>query len=133
MPAMRPTSPPDGRTAMHGGRSAVFSAAGSWINRHAGFCLLALLCIGIGLRALLAAHCPISLGYVYDDCSQPVGYLVARHRLPPSDRYWQAYHPPLFFVVGAAFYRAGQLFSRPLVSLSLLSLLCGLTTALYSY
>jgi 4-amino-4-deoxy-L-arabinose transferase-like glycosyltransferase len=108
------------------------AASGVWLDRHALGCIAMLLLLGSILRLLLALHSPQPYGYVYDFYCEPIEYMAKSHHYPASDAFWQAYHPPLFYLLGLDAYRLGQLFGSPLQGITSLAMLCGLITIWYS-
>ena len=70
--------------------------------------LVAVLLIGIVLRALLIAFSPTPFGYVWDFYHEGVRLLWKDGRLPESTACWQCYHPPLFYLLGWPLYAFGR-------------------------
>lgn len=104
-----------------------------WVTQHQRECLWGLALLGLALRVLLVRGAPQPFGYVYDFYHHPVELFDRTGRLPESTADWQAYHPPLFYLMGLVFYRAGRLFSDTLAlpALSLLAMACSMATIYY--
>lgn len=107
-----------------------------WLDKHSRLLWIALLVSGAALRALLIAHSPSPDGYTYDFYYEGVEHLNTTGHLPTAADCWQCYHPPLFYAVGAVFYRLGWMLARTrtgaLEGLSALSLLSAGATIWYS-
>ena len=80
----------------------------AWFLTHERLLLLAVLLIGIILRALLIAFSPTPFGYVWDFYHEGVRLLWRDGHLPVSTACWQCYHPPLFYILGWPLYAFGR-------------------------
>ena len=105
----------------------------SYFKTREGALLLAAVAIGLFLRVLLVLGSPHPYGYVYDFYHIPVEIFNRTGELPASTACWQGYHPPLYYLLGLAFYKMGMLVGRPLQSICLMSMLCGLLGTFYGY
>src|SRR5215471_3693113 len=108
----------------------------AWLEQHTRLLWIALFVLGAVLRALLIWHSPRPDGYTYDFYYEGVEHLNTTGHLPTAADCWQCYHPPLFYALGAVFYRLGWLLTRTrtgaLDGLSTLSLLSACMTVWYS-
>lgn len=109
----------------------------AWVGRHHHLLLLALVGIGVGLRALLVAGSPTPFGYVYDFYHEAIVLFHRTGTLPSSMDCYQCYHPPLFYWLGLPFFSLGmKLSDSPVEALryvGALPLLCGAFTVFMSY
>lgn len=64
------------------------------------------MCCGVLLRGLLAWAIPPERSY--DDHFEPVQILLQQQRLPDAADCWECYQPPLYYVVSAGVFRAGE-------------------------
>ena len=111
------------------------------IGRHRAAVLWTLVGIGVGLRVLLVWGCPVPFGYVYDYYHEAIEFFYTTGRLPIATDCWQCYHPPLYDILGVGFYGAGRWFAPAgadaatwgLRALSVLPLIAGAVTSIYSY
>ena len=90
----------------------------------------------VGLRVLLVYHSPRPDGYVYDFYFEAIEHVDTTGTLPVAADCWECYQPPLYYILGFIFYRAGWLLSHTrdgaLHGLTALSLLSGCVTVWYS-
>jgi 4-amino-4-deoxy-L-arabinose transferase-like glycosyltransferase len=107
-----------------------------WIEKHSRLVWIVLVIAALLLRWLLVSHSPRPDGYTYDFYFEGVERFNRTGRLPVAADCWQCYHPPLFYLLGAAFYQLGWLASGTrhgaLLGLSALSLVSGAITSGYS-
>jgi 4-amino-4-deoxy-L-arabinose transferase-like glycosyltransferase len=84
------------------------AALAQWFVRYERVCPIALVAVGIGLRALLVADAPQPFGYVWDFYPEGVRVLYQHARLPRAEDCWACFHPPLYYVLGWPFYAFGR-------------------------
>jgi hypothetical protein len=92
--------------------------------------VLACAIAGVVLRVLLCWVNPTQ--NVFDNHYEPILWIMQHGSLPPKDALWQAYQPPVFYVVSAAFGSMVQgMGASPAVTLKALQLLsCAFDVAL---
>jgi hypothetical protein len=92
-----------------------------------------LLAVGALLRLLLVAGSPTPFGYVFDFYHEAIQHSWNTGSLPRAEDCWQCYHPPLFYLVGLAFYGLGRAIggtdAAGLRALGVLPLACGVALA----
>lgn len=107
----------------------------AWIARRERLALAVLVLAAIVARGLLVVGAPTPMGYFYDRYDRAVRLFHAEGRLPESTDCIECYHPPLFPLLGYAFFSAGMRATGGDVpgSLRVLTLLSGLCTALIAW
>jgi hypothetical protein len=111
------------------------------IGRRRTTALWTLVGAGVCLRILLAWGCPVPFGYVFDYYHESIELFYAKGRLPIATDCWQCYHPPLYYILGLAFYDAGRSIAAAgadaatwgLRALCGLPLVAGAVASIYSY
>jgi hypothetical protein len=66
-----------------------------------------LLAVGVGLRVLMLLRYPVRIGYDFTDHWAVLDWYRTHHELAPLLLSRAAYHPPLYYVLGGLFLRAG--------------------------
>ena len=107
-----------------------------WLETHARLLWTALIAVAVVLRGLLIWFSPRPDGYTYDFYFEGVEHFTRTGQLPRASDCWQCYHPPLYYTLGALFYRLGWMIANTrdgaLMGLSSLSLLSAAITVWYS-